>query len=61
MLYQVADEMISNDFVCYYETGIDEVREFDAHMEIYAKSKHIKVTYDTYVPDYGHWNPRSHA
>jgi hypothetical protein len=29
------------------KTGIDGVRKFDAHIEVYAKDKRIKVTYDT--------------
>ncbi|GFZ46472.1 hypothetical protein JCM24511_04719 [Saitozyma sp. JCM 24511] len=43
-------------FVAFYEveykvlsekTGIDGVRKFDAHIEVYTKDKRIKVTYDT--------------
>lgn len=29
------------------KTGIDGVRKFDAHIEVYTKDKRIKVTYDT--------------
>jgi hypothetical protein len=37
----------SEGFVAYYEVGIDNVRVFDAHIEVYARDKRIKVTYDT--------------
>ncbi|WOO82118.1 Inositol 2-dehydrogenase [Vanrija pseudolonga] len=34
-------------FVAYYEVGIDNVKLFDAHIEVYTTSQRIKVTYDT--------------
>ncbi|KAL1412609.1 hypothetical protein Q8F55_000356 [Vanrija albida] len=34
-------------FVAYYEVGIDNVKLFDAHIEVYTTDRRIKVTYDT--------------
>lgn len=36
-------------FVCSYETGIDAVKKFDAHIEVHGEGKRIKVTYDTFA------------
>jgi hypothetical protein len=30
-----------------YESGIDEVPRFDAHLEVYSKDKQVTVQYDT--------------
>ncbi|CAE7096754.1 unnamed protein product [Rhizoctonia solani] len=34
-------------FVTTYETGIDTVGKFDAHLEVHGDGKRVKVTYDT--------------
>lgn len=34
-------------FAVMYESGIDEVPRFDAHLEVYSKSKSVRVQYDT--------------
>ncbi|KAH7320475.1 NAD-P-binding protein [Rhizoctonia solani] len=34
-------------FVTTYETGIDNVGKFDAHLEVHGDGKRVKVTYDT--------------
>ncbi|KAK5126148.1 hypothetical protein LTR85_011504 [Meristemomyces frigidus] len=34
-------------FVCSYESGIDEIPRFDAHLEVYSKTKQVTVQYDT--------------
>ncbi|KAG8742898.1 hypothetical protein FRC10_000757 [Ceratobasidium sp. 414] len=34
-------------FITTYETGIDQVGKFDAHLEVHGEGKRIKVTYDT--------------
>lgn len=34
-------------FAVTYESGIDEVPRFDAHLEVYSKNKSVKVQYDT--------------
>ncbi|KAI7210684.1 NAD(P)-binding protein [Hortaea werneckii] len=34
-------------FVCSYESGIDEIPRFDAHLEVYSKNKQVTVQYDT--------------
>lgn len=34
-------------FACSYESGIDEVPRFDAHLEVYSKTKQVTVQYDT--------------
>ncbi|CUA71792.1 hypothetical protein RSOLAG22IIIB_09844 [Rhizoctonia solani] len=34
-------------FVATYETGIDNVGKFDAHLEVHGDGKRVKVTYDT--------------
>lgn len=39
--------MTSDGFQAVYEVGIDAVKQFDAHIEVYATDKHIKVEYDT--------------
>jgi hypothetical protein len=44
--------MTSDGFVAYYEMGIDQVREFDAHIEVYGGNQHIKIQYDSYVASY---------
>ncbi|KAK9349613.1 hypothetical protein V1523DRAFT_422395 [Lipomyces doorenjongii] len=35
------------DFVCTYETGIDEIPRFDACIEVFGTDKSIQVQYDT--------------
>ncbi|EMD00747.1 hypothetical protein BAUCODRAFT_29104 [Baudoinia panamericana UAMH 10762] len=34
-------------FVCSYESGIDEIPRFDAHLEVYSPTKQVTVQYDT--------------
>lgn len=34
-------------FVCQYETGIDVIPRFDAHLEVYGKERMLRVQYDT--------------
>jgi predicted dehydrogenase len=34
-------------YVCQFETGIDEIARFDAHLELYSASRVIRVQYDT--------------
>lgn len=36
-----------NGFVAMYETGIDQVGLFDAHIEVYGDGKRVKVEFDT--------------
>jgi predicted dehydrogenase len=35
------------DFVCHYETGIDNIARFDAHLEVYGENQVLRVQYDT--------------
>ena len=35
------------DFVCQFDTGVDSIPRFDAHLEVFGADKVIKVTYDT--------------
>lgn len=35
------------DFAVSYETGIHQVSEFDAHLEVYGENKIVKVQYNT--------------
>ncbi|BGP29458.1 hypothetical protein JCM10296v2_001197 [Rhodotorula toruloides] len=35
------------DFTAKYETGIDEVADFDAHIEVFGDNKRLKLSYDT--------------
>ncbi|MFP5077718.1 Gfo/Idh/MocA family protein [Rhizobium sp. YIM 134829] len=35
------------DFICQFETGIDSVARFDAHLAVYAEEKTVRVDYDT--------------
>jgi predicted dehydrogenase len=35
------------DFICHFETGIDAIARFDAHLEVYAQDKIVRVDYDT--------------
>ncbi|OXG73217.1 hypothetical protein C348_06179 [Cryptococcus neoformans Gb118] len=34
-------------FAAYYEMAIDQIKKFDAHIEVFTDDKHLKVTYDT--------------
>jgi predicted dehydrogenase len=34
-------------FVCHFETGIDEIPRFDAHLEVYGSQKVVRIQYDT--------------
>jgi predicted dehydrogenase len=34
-------------FVCQFETGIDEIARFDAHLEVYGNQKVIRIQYNT--------------
>ncbi|KPV75872.1 uncharacterized protein RHOBADRAFT_66296 [Rhodotorula graminis WP1] len=34
-------------FTCTYETGIDDVADFDAHIEVIGQHKRVKIKYDT--------------
>jgi predicted dehydrogenase len=34
-------------FVCQFETGVDEIPRFDAHIEVFGASKVLRVQYDT--------------
>jgi predicted dehydrogenase len=35
------------DYVCQYETGIDNIARFDAHLEVYGEQQVLRVEYDT--------------
>jgi predicted dehydrogenase len=35
------------DFVCQFETGIDAIPRFDAHLEVYGEQRTLRVEYDT--------------
>lgn len=35
------------DFVCQFETGVDDIPRFDAHLEVYGGEQVIRVQYDT--------------
>lgn len=34
-------------FAVSYESGIDEISRFDAHIEVYGRQKNIRIQYDT--------------
>lgn len=34
-------------FVCHFETGVDNIPRFDAHLQIFGDNKAIRVQYDT--------------
>jgi predicted dehydrogenase len=34
-------------FVCQFETGIDGIPRFDAHLEVYGSQKVVRIQYDT--------------
>jgi predicted dehydrogenase len=34
-------------YVCQFETGIDHIARFDAHLEVYGDQKVVRVQYDT--------------
>jgi predicted dehydrogenase len=34
-------------FVCHFETGIDAIPRFDAHLEVYGSHQVVRVQYDT--------------
>jgi predicted dehydrogenase len=35
------------DYVCQFETGVDDIPRFDAHLEVYGRDRVIRVQYDT--------------
>jgi predicted dehydrogenase len=35
------------DYVCQFETGIDAIPRFDAHLEVYGQERVLRVQYDT--------------
>ncbi len=35
------------DFVCQFETGIDSIPRFDAHLEVYGEERMLRVQYNT--------------
>lgn len=35
------------DYVCQFETGIDNIPRFDAHLEVYGADRTLRVQYDT--------------
>jgi len=34
-------------YVCHFETGVDQIPRFDAHLEVYGTEKVVRVQYDT--------------
>jgi predicted dehydrogenase len=34
-------------YVCHFETGVDHIARFDAHLEVYGDQKILRVQYDT--------------
>ena len=34
-------------YICQFETGIDEIARFDAHLEVYGNQKVVRIQYDT--------------
>jgi predicted dehydrogenase len=34
-------------FVCQYETGVDEIPRFDAHIEVFGARRKLRIQYDT--------------
>jgi predicted dehydrogenase len=34
-------------YVCQFETGIDGIARFDAHLEVYGEEQVVKIQYDT--------------
>jgi predicted dehydrogenase len=34
-------------FVCQFETGIDDIPRFDAHIEVYGRDRMMRVRWDT--------------
>lgn len=35
------------DYVCQFETGVDTIPRFDAHLEVYGEARVLRVQYDT--------------
>ena len=35
------------DYICHFETGIDNIPRFDAHLEVYGEERVLRVQYDT--------------
>lgn len=35
------------DYVCHFETGVDNIPRFDAHLEVYGAERVLRVQYDT--------------
>jgi predicted dehydrogenase len=34
-------------YICQFETGIDKIARFDAHLEVYGSQKVVRIQYDT--------------
>ncbi|MEM7022245.1 MAG: Gfo/Idh/MocA family oxidoreductase [Pseudomonadota bacterium] len=34
-------------FVCQFESGVDSIAQFDAHLEVYTRGQRLRVDYDT--------------
>jgi predicted dehydrogenase len=34
-------------YICHFETGIDNIARFDAHLEVYGSEKVVRIQYDT--------------
>lgn len=43
----ICDVSEYGDFVCQFETGIDNIPRFDAHLEVYGEQQVLWVQYDT--------------
>jgi predicted dehydrogenase len=35
------------DFVCQFDTGVDDLPRFDANLEVFGETKYVRVQYDT--------------
>jgi predicted dehydrogenase len=35
------------DYVCQFETGVDEIPRFDAHIEVFGARHKLRIQYDT--------------
>ncbi len=35
------------DYICHFETGVDAIPRFDAHLEVYGAERVLRVQYDT--------------
>jgi predicted dehydrogenase len=45
--YYISATFDYGPYVCHFETGIDSIARFDAHLEVYGNERVVRIQYDT--------------